>query len=385
MSDHRRLRLVDSTLREGEQQPGVSFSSDDQVEIALALDAFGIDVIEVPTPIASPRAESDVRRLADLGLKAQLACHTRCRPDEILRAAHCGADMVHVYLGSSLALQQFGHGQNLPRILNAMDAAADMLTATQLPGRFSCEDAFRTPIGDLSRILLHAEELGFERVGIADTVGAASPEKVTDVVRFVRQLVKTDIEFHGHNDGGCAIANAQAAFHAGATHVDVTSLGLGERNGITSLSGLVACLWLNDRSSLEPYELSQLIHVDELVAERAGISVPFSSCISGPHVFTHKAGPHIKAVVAQPSTYESLDPSIFGRERSLDVAHRLTGRHAILHRAQELGLDLTTEALQEATKELKSLADRGHPTSDVLDSILRQWQTRKGQSHGNAL
>ncbi len=383
MANSPHLQLVDSTLREGEQHPGVRFTTMDRIDIALALDRFGIDIIEMPTPVASPQAGADIQAIANLSLTARVACHTRCRPDEINQAADCGADIVHVYMGSSPTLREHGHGRDLCRILKAIDEAAIAVSRTKLASRFSCEDAFRTPIGELSRILLHAEEAGFQRVGIADTVGAACPKQVTEVIGFVRQLVATEIEFHGHNDGGCAVANAHAAFLAGASHIDVTALGLGERNGITALSDFVARLWLTERASVARYCLPELIGIDELVAERALVSVPFSACISGANVFTHKAGPHIKAVVSNPETYEVLDPAAFGRKRSLDVAHRLTGRHAISFRVRELGVQLSEEQIKRITEVVKLESERKPIGLEGLDRIIYRFNTEKGHSHGN--
>jgi homocitrate synthase len=141
----------------------------------------------------------------------------------------------------------------------------------------------------------------------------------------LRQQVSADIEFHGHNDAGCAIANAYAALEAGATHVDTSVLGIGERNGITPLGGLIARLYATDPGLVSKYNLLLLQEIDRQVAEWVAIDVPFNNYITGFCAFTHKAGIHAKAVLNDPSTYEALPPEAFGLTRYIHIAHRLTG------------------------------------------------------------
>ena len=362
---------MDCTLREGEQFARARFTSDDRLALARALDRFGVDVLELTSPAASPGAEADLRRVAGLGLDAQVVTHVRCHPDDLARAADCGVDGVHVFLGSSAWSREHGHRRGLPRLLADLEAALDFLHGRGLPARFSCEDAFRSEPGALLTLLRHADALGVARVGLADTVGAATPEQVTELVRRVRGEVACELEFHGHNDGGCAVANAWAAWRAGATHVDTTVLGIGERNGIASLSGLVALLVLHDPGSCADLALDELVALDERVAALVGIEVPFNASISAPGAFTHKAGLHAKAVLSDPRSYEALDPALFARERTVAVGHALTGRHALAHRARALGLQLDDAALRRAAAAVKAAADARPLTDDDVDALLR--------------
>ena len=155
--------------------------------------------------------------------------------------------------------------------------------------------------------------MGVNRVGIADTVGCANPRQVYDLVRTLRGVVSCDIECHFHNDTGCSIANAYAALEAGATHIDTSVLGIGERNGITPLGGLVARMYTADREGvMKKYRLEKLRDLENLVAESVQIQVPFNNYITGYCAFTHKAGIHAKAILNNPSTYEILRPEDFG-------------------------------------------------------------------------
>ncbi|RKY21455.1 MAG: homocitrate synthase [Planctomycetota bacterium] len=366
------FRIVDCTLREGEQFALSRFTSDQRVSIARALDAFGADVIELTSPVASPRAAQDLARVAGLGLRAQVATHVRCRRDDAEAALAAGVDAVHLLYGTSQRLQEHSHGADLAAIIAAAREVVPLLLDAGVTVRFSCEDAFRTPLSDLLRVAQAVEDLGVHRIGLADTVGVACPDEVARRVGVLRQAVSCEIEFHGHNDGGCAVANAWAAWNAGATHLDVTVLGIGERNGIAPLSDLVARAMQSAPQVLSPYELRLLPSLDALVAEAVGIDVPFTACITSPTAFTHKAGMHTKAVLAEPSCYEPFDPSVFGRERDLLVGHALVGRHAVRRRAQELGLSLDDASLRRATTALKALGDDGTPDAARVDTLLRQ-------------
>jgi len=204
-------------------------------------------------------------------------------------------------------------------------------------------------------------------------VGVATPLQVYDLVSRVRREVSCDIEFHGHNDSGCAIANSYCALEAGATHVDTSILGIGERNGITPLGGLIARLYALDRNLVLKYNLSMLRELDHMVAEMVGIDIPFNNYITGITAFTHKAGIHAKAVLNNPETYEILDPHDFGMTRYISIAHRLTGWNAIKSRAEQLNLKLPDEAVKEITRHIKRLADEKLLSLDDVDAILYEW------------
>jgi homocitrate synthase len=287
-----------------------------------------------------------------------------------MTAVDCGVDGVNLLFGTSQLLRDFSHGRTIDQIVEQAAVVIRAVQATGVEVRFSCEDALRTDRADLIQIFRAVDALGVQRVGIADTVGIATPREIERLVTDVRANVGCDIEFHGHNDGGCAVANAFAAWEAGATHLDTTVLGIGERNGIASLSGIIARLYLSAPQVLARYQLALLSELDAMVARFVGIEVPFNSCITGETAFTHKAGLHTNAVLRQPSTYEALDPMIFGRERSVLIGHHLTGRNAVAQRARELGLDLGRDELHAATREIKTRADVAPLSSDEVDALL---------------
>jgi homocitrate synthase len=369
--------IIESTLREGEQFAGAFFTPEQKVQIATALDEFGVEMLELSSPLASAQSDADVRMIVGLKLKATILTHIRCNREDALRALDTGVGGLDVVIGTSPALRKHSHGKTIDEII---DMARDVLCfirqqAPHIILRFSTEDSFRSDEADLLRVYLAVAQLGVvNRLGVADTVGIATPSQVTQLVAQLRRLTRLDVEFHGHNDSGCAIANAYAALEAGATHIDTTVLGIGERNGITPLGGLIARLYMLNRPQITAkYRLDRLYAIDHMVAEMVGVSVPFNNYITGATAFTHKAGIHTKAVLAAPETYESIDPADFGLKRDVQIGHRLTGWNAVRSRAQELGLSLTDAQIKQATQRIKALADQRPLGTDDVDDLLRAW------------
>src|SRR5512136_2700651 len=228
-------KLIDSTLREGEQFARANFRTEDKLEIARALDTFGVEYIEVTNPAASPQSQRDAIQIVKLGLGAKILTHSRCVLDDVRAALDTGVRGIGLLFATSRILRESSHGKSIQQIIDAMGPPIRLALDAGLEVRFSAEDAFRSDVGDLMAVYRAAEKMGVHRVGLADTVGIATPRQVYVLVREIRGAVGCDIGFHGHNDTGCAVANAYEAVAAGATHVDVSVLGIGERVGITPL------------------------------------------------------------------------------------------------------------------------------------------------------
>ena len=366
------VRLVDTTLREGEQFAGACFRLEDKLEIARRLDQFGVDYLELTSPVSSAQSRRDLERIAGLGLRAKVLTHVRCHVDDARVAIESGARGIDLVIGTSSLLRRHSHGKSIEEILEVAIEVIELVASHGLEVRFSGEDSFRSDLAELLWLYRAADVAGVHRVGVADTVGIADPLGVYEVVRTVRSVVRCDIEFHGHNDTGCAVANAFAALQAGATHIDTTVLGIGERNGITSLGAFVARLYVADPAAVrQRYDLASLRELERCVAKRVGVEVPFNNPVTGLCAFTHKAGIHTKAMLREPSTYEVLDPRDFGLERSIDVAHRLTGWNAVRHRAHELSIPLDEGEAREVTARIKALADERAISLADVDALLR--------------
>jgi len=368
--------IIESTLREGEQFANAFFTSEQKVEIAHLLDAFGVEYLELTSPAASPQSRDDCTRIASLGLKAKTLTHTRCHMDDAKLAIDTGVDGLDVVIGTSSYLRQFSHGKDIPYIIEHAVEVIEFVKSQGLEVRFSTEDSFRSDLVDLLTIYRAVDQIGVTRVGIADTVGVANPRQMYDLVKTLRGVVNCDIEVHCHNDTGCAIANAWCALEAGATHVDTSVLGIGERNGITPLGGLVARMYAHNRDAIRSkYNLPMLREVENYVAGLVEVDVPFNNYVTGYTAFTHKAGIHAKAILNNPSTYEILDPADFGLTRYIHVAHRLTGWNAIKERAEQLDLNLSDDAVKSVTAQIKALADQKRLTLDDVDFLLREYHS----------
>ena len=370
------FKIIESTLREGEQFVGANFTRAQKLEIACALDDFGVEYLELTSPVVSPRSYQDLVAIADAGLRAKILTHIRCNRKDAAKALEIrhlnGIDIV---IGTSSPLRHFSHGKEIPEIIAA---AVDVVSfiKQQRPDievRFSTEDSFRSSREDLFQVYQAVDALGVDRVGIADTVGVATPFEVYALVSALRTRVRAEIEFHGHNDSGCAIANSYAALAAGATCVDTSVLGIGERNGITPLGGLIARLYALDPELVRKYNLKMLKKLDEMVAAMVGVDIPFNNYITGITAFTHKAGIHAKAILNEPTTYEILNPEEFGLSRYVSIAHRLTGWNAIKWRAEQLGLSLDESQIKRVTNHIKALADEKPLSLDDVDAALRRW------------
>jgi homocitrate synthase len=365
------FRIIESTLREGEQFAPAHFTPSQKTAIAEKLDEFGVEYLELTSPCASPQSEADLRTIAALPLRAKVLTHVRCHLDDARVAVDTGADGIDVLFGTSSAMRSFSHGKSVDEIIETGTEVVQYIQSQGLEVRFSSEDSFRSEPRDLLRVYQAIDRLHPQRVGLADTVGIATPNQVFELVSMVRKAVDCDIEFHAHNDTGCAIANAFAALEAGATHIDTTVLGIGERNGIVPLSGMIARLLSVRPDLVSQYQLEILPELDRMVADMVGIEIPFNAAITSETAFHHKAGMHTNAVLKDPSAYEIFDPARFGRERTVMVGHRLSGRNAIRHRATSLGLSLTDHELRAVTLEVKRRADAGPLSNDELDNLLR--------------
>ncbi|CAM1501338.1 Fc.00g105000.m01.CDS01 [Cosmosporella sp. VM-42] len=270
--------LIDSTLREGEQFATAHFNTEQKIKIAQALDAFGVEYIELTSPAASEQSRLDCEAICKLGLKAKILCHIRCNMDDARIAAETGVDGINMCIGTSTQLMKHSHGKDLAWIAAKAQEVIEYVKSKNIEIRFSGEDSFRSDFNEIVKLYTLMDRLGANRVGIADTVGGATPREVFAKIDTLRKVVNCDIETHFHNDTDCAIANAYTALEAGATHIDVTVLGIGERNGITTLRGLLACLMPTDAEYIQSkYRLEKLKAVEDLVAEIVGVEIPFNN------------------------------------------------------------------------------------------------------------
>ncbi|HYR92667.1 MAG TPA: homocitrate synthase [Methylomirabilota bacterium] len=369
-----RFAIIDSTLREGEQFSNAHFTTEQKVQIATMLDAFGVEYIELTSPVASPQSLEDLRTIAGLGLRTKVLTHVRCHMDDARVAVETSVTGIDILFGTSSYLREFSHGKSVDEIICEAKNVITFIKDHGKEVRFSSEDSFRSTEGDLLKVYKAVDSFGVNRVGVADTVGIATPRQCYALAVELRHHVSCDIEFHGHNDAGCAVANSYSILEGGATHIDTSVLGIGERNGITPLGGFVARMYADDPAAIrKKYDLRKLKELDELIASLVSIEIPYNNFVTGKYAFHHKAGMHTKAIYLNPNSYEILDPADFGLERTINIAHRLTGHNAVGKRAEQLGLTFGKQELREITQRIKAMADAGPLSMDQLDAVLREW------------
>jgi homocitrate synthase len=375
----RSLAILDSTLREGEQHAGAFFTLEQRLTIARLLDTLGVTFIEISSPISSPGTKQTVRALCESGLNAHIVAHVRCVESDVQAALDTPVFGLNLFYGTSAELRTFSHGRHIDRMLTETIPLIQRIRAAGRYVRFSAEDAFRSDLVDLLTVFDAVVDAGAQRIGLPDTVGIATPRQVERLVRLcAERYPQVGIEFHGHNDTGCAIANTFAAFEAGADCLDVTVMGIGERNGIASLSGLIAQLYIHHPELLEAYDLRQLAPLDNFVSECLDFPIPFNMPITAPGAFTHRAGVHTKAVLLNPRSYEALTPTDFGLMRHIDIGSHLTGKYAVGHRAATLGLHLSNNEVCHLTQALKERAEHGSLNQEEVDEFIHSWYQEKG-------
>ncbi|KAH8205017.1 hypothetical protein TruAng_000740 [Truncatella angustata] len=400
-----KFQIIESTLREGEQFANSYFNTETKIKIhqrqgyvtsssmspdcdgisssrvyltlsynSPALDAFGVDCIELTSPAASEQSRLDCEAICKLGLKAKILTHVRCDMRDVQIAIDTGVDGLDIVIGTSQHLREHSHGKDMAFIQEKAVEVIKYVKSKGLEARFSSEDSFRSDLGDILTLYAAVDKAGVDRVGVADTVGCANPRQVYDLVRTLRSVVSCDIETHFHDDTGCSVANAFCALEAGATHIDTSVLGIGERNGITPLGALMARMVVTSPEYVKgKYNLAMIKEIEDLVAEAVEINIPFNNPITGFCAFTHKAGIHAKAILNNPSTYEILNPADFGLTRYVHFASRLTGWNAVKTRVGQLGLTMTDDQVKEVTAKIKALADVRPIAIDDADSIIRSF------------
>jgi len=368
MSNSRSVRIFDTTLRDGEQSPGASMNLTEKMEIAQALVGLGVDIIEAGFPIASPGDFQSVRDIAGAVDGATVCGLARCNDADIDRAwealKSARQPRIHVFLATSSIHREFKLRMNEDEVVARAVAGVTRARAVCADIEFSPEDAARTEIDFLCRVVEAVIAAGATTVNIPDTVGYATPTQMHHVIKSLRDRVpnidKAVISVHCHDDLGLAVANSLAAVEAGAGQIECTINGIGERAGNCSLEEVVMALRTrHDYFGVDTRIVTQkLVPTSRLVANITGIQVPRNKAIVGRNAFAHEAGIHQDGMLKERRTYEIMRPEDVGLERTDLVLGKHSGRAALADRAKALGYQLTPEQLQTVFEQFKVLADR---------------------------
>ncbi len=362
------VKILDSTLREGEQAIGISFTKRQRLQIAWMLDYFGVDCIEINPAISSSHRES-MKEMCDAGLSAQIISHGRALPEDIDVGRSCDIDWVAIYHSvSDIHLSSKLHvtrQEALERSISAIEYAK----AHGLKLRFTLEDATRADPAYFEHFVREVDRAGADRIGIPDTVGAVLPHGMAAIISQVRSITDKPIDVHCHNDLGLALANSLAGAEAGADQIHVTIDGLGERVGIASLAEVALALRML-YSEERRYRYEMLSELSQLVASYTNSVVNCNKPLVGKNAYAHKAGTHLAAIIQNPEAYEIVPPEAVGNKRRV-VFGELSGKNGSAFLMKILGLEATPENSRKLARGLKSL-QRGDLFEMTLDKELER-------------
>ncbi|WP_456372738.1 homocitrate synthase family protein [Methanocaldococcus sp.] len=379
--DLKDIYIYDTTLRDGEQTPGVCFTKEQKLNIARKLDELGINQIEAGFPIVSEREAEIVKAIANEGLNADILALCRTLKKDIDKAIDCDVDGIITFIATSpLHLKYKFNGKSLDDILKMGVEAVEYAKDHGLFVAFSAEDATRTPIEDLIKVHRAAEESGADRVHIADTAGCATPQSMEFICKKLKEnLKKAHIGVHCHNDFGFAVINSIYGLIGGAKAVSTTVNGIGERAGNAALEELIMALTVLYDVDLG-LNLEVLPELCKMVEEYSGIKLPKNKPIVGELVFSHESGIHVDAVIENPLTYEPFLPEKIGIKRNI-VLGKHSGCRAVAYKLKLMGIEYDKDMLCEIVKKVKEKREEGIFISDevfkeIVDEVLKK---RKGR------
>ncbi|MES1246478.1 MAG: 2-isopropylmalate synthase [Actinomycetota bacterium] len=361
----RRIQILDTTLRDGEQSPGIALRPDEKAEIALQLERLGVDVVEAGFAGSSNGDFEGVRAVAAALTRPTVASFARARREDIEAAAAAlagaGRSRIHVCLGTSALHMEKKLGLTPGEVVAQASECVALAASLVDEVEFSCEDATRSDPAFVARVCHAIVEAGVTVVNLPDTVGYALPAEYASLVARIRRECDVPLSVHCHNDLGLAVANTLAGVQAGATQVECTVNGIGERAGNASLEETVMVLDVRGAAFdvFSDVDTTEIMRTSRLVSERTGYVVQPNKAIVGANAFAHEAGIHQDGMLKDARTYQIVDPARVGARLTLPLGKH-SGRHAFARACAEHGIELSGEALNSAFRRFKEHADAGH-------------------------
>ncbi len=359
--------IYDTTLRDGEQMPGVSFSPEQKRKIAIALEDAGVREIEAGFPAVSPdevRMMRDVR--ASLSRSRMLAL-SRVVESDIDAAADSGADLVLLFIATSAIHLKYKLHMSRGEVVTKAVEAIEYAKSRGLEPSISSEDSTRTDPEFLRDFLRTGIEAGAVRVGITDTLGVGTPESIASLVRFLKRDIDTCLSVHLHNDFGLGVANAISGVKAGAGAVAVTVNGIGERAGNVSLEQFVSAMKFLYNTDMG-MDTAKFTPLSEMVSGYSGVPIPPNQPLVGFNAFHHESGIHAAAVLENPKTYEPVAPEDVGNVRRISLGKH-SGHHIVGAMLEKEGVEFSSTELDMIVAEVKRKGSREHTVT--REELLR--------------
>jgi 2-isopropylmalate synthase len=367
------VRLLDTTLRDGEQMPGVSLMQQQKLEIALALAELGVDSVEAGFPITSRGEFEAVRAIAREVRGVEVIALARASKADIDKVIEAEASAVHTFIATSDLHMKYKLRMPPERVVEKAVWAVDYAKSHGLVVEFSAEDATRSDLQFLVKVFQAVVDAGANRIDIADTVGVARPSYMSFLVSYVKSNVKGNylLSVHCHNDFGMAVANSVTAIESGADQAHVTVLGVGERAGNAALEEVASALAFLYGYKVK-IDFSKVNNVARLVAKHFGLQIPPNKAIVGANAFSHESGIHVHGILSHPLTYEPINPAVVGAERRI-VIGKHSGKHAVEYVIKQLGYEPKEEVTLKILDRVKEMADQGIKiTWDLLIKLVKE-------------
>jgi 2-isopropylmalate synthase len=364
------IRIFDTTLRDGEQTPGVAITVDEKIRIAKRLDLLGVDVIEVGFPAVSEGERESARKIRNLGLRAQICGLARPLMEDLDAALDSDVNYIHTFIGTSPLHRDYKLHMSKEEIQKKAVEAVEYIKDHGIVAEFSAEDATRTEFDFLKSIYGAVDDAGVDYINVPDTVGVMVPTSMHQLITDLKGFLKAPISVHCHDDFGLAVANSLAAVEAGAEQIHATINGLGERAGNTSLEEVVMALIANYGLKMN-IQTKLLVSTSELVSHITGVKMPPNKAIVGENAFAHESGIHVHGVLEKAETYEPLQPEMVGHTRRI-VLGKHTGARALRSKLEEYGIEMDENKFCSLFDHVKKLGDKGKMITDADLKIMAE-------------
>ena len=357
-----KIYIFDTTLRDGEQTPGVALTVDEKIQIAQKLNNLGVDKIEVGFPASSKGEIESARRIGQMDLDSTLVGLSRALKIDVDAVLDADLDYVHTFIGTSPLHRDYKLKLTKSEIISKAVETVEYAKDHGLTVEFSAEDATRTERGFLYDVISQVIDAGVDFIDIPDTVGVLTPIVTRELITDIKESFSIPLSVHFHNDFGLATANTLTAIECGADQAHVTVNGLGERTGNCSLEELVMTLKSSYKIDLG-LDTTRLYSLSTLVGRLTGVKMPVNKPIVGDNAFAHESGIHVHGILNNASTYEPMSPEMVGHSRRI-VLGKHTGANALKSKLKEYHIDLSDEQFYKVFNEIKALGDSGKCVTD---------------------